>query len=73
MTEMEELRVTIIAAAISIQNHLLRWRRDHALPLRDRYGVDRRSGGVFENVSCCMRELKFEVSADVRRGRVVAG
>ena len=72
MTEMDESCVPSAGAVISIQNRLLGWFRDHALPLWDRHGVDRRSGGYFENISSLGPDRNLEVSGDVRRGRVVA-
>jgi mannose/cellobiose epimerase-like protein (N-acyl-D-glucosamine 2-epimerase family) len=72
MTEMDESRAPSFGAVISIQNQLLEWLRDQALPLWDRHGVDRRSGGYFETIAGPAPHLNFEVSGDERRGRVVA-
>jgi mannose/cellobiose epimerase-like protein (N-acyl-D-glucosamine 2-epimerase family) len=72
MTEKDESCVPSTGAVISIQNQLLGWFRDHALPLWDQHGVDRGSGGYFENITFLGPHQQFEVSGDVRRGRVVA-
>jgi mannose-6-phosphate isomerase len=72
MTEMDESRVSSWGAVVLIRNELLAWLRDCALPVWDRYGVDRRSGGYFENISSPGPEPRFDASGDLRRGRVVA-
>lgn len=70
--EMDKSGIPSIGAVISIQNQLLGWLRDRALPFWDRYGVDRRSGGYFENIHCAGPVSTVEISGDMRRGRVVA-
>ena len=50
---------------------LLNWLRHDALPLWDRHGVDRDSGGYFEELEY-PNSLGIEASGAVRRGRVVA-
>jgi mannose/cellobiose epimerase-like protein (N-acyl-D-glucosamine 2-epimerase family) len=72
MTDMGDPRVPSFGAVISIQNQLLEWLRDHALPCWDRHGVDRQSGGYFENIAWVEPQRQLEASGDVRRGRVVA-
>jgi mannose/cellobiose epimerase-like protein (N-acyl-D-glucosamine 2-epimerase family) len=72
MTEKDESRAPDLSAVISIHSGLSSWLLDRALPLWDEHGVDRRSGGYFENISCRGPQAGLEVSGDVRRGRVVA-
>jgi mannose/cellobiose epimerase-like protein (N-acyl-D-glucosamine 2-epimerase family) len=72
MTEMDESRVSSWDAVVSIRNELLAWLQECALPVWDRHGVDRRSGGYFENIAFAGSEPRFDVSGDLRRGRVVA-
>jgi mannose/cellobiose epimerase-like protein (N-acyl-D-glucosamine 2-epimerase family) len=72
MTETDDSRAPDFGAVISIQSELSSWLRDHALPLWDEHGVDRRSGGYFETISFPGPQAKLEVFGDVRRGRVVA-
>src|SRR5258708_9419710 len=72
MTETDEAFVPSRDAVITIQNQLVEWLRNHALPLWDRHGVDRASGGYFENISVGGSEREPETSGNVRRGRVGA-
>jgi mannose/cellobiose epimerase-like protein (N-acyl-D-glucosamine 2-epimerase family) len=60
------------AAVIATQDQLLRWLRDVALPIWDEHGVDRRSGGYFEDLVFVEAHRAYEASGAVRRGRVVA-
>lgn len=68
---MSDVRVPSMAVVVSIQNQLIRWLCDYALPLWDRVGVDRAFGGYHENLTV-RADLGLEASGDVRRGRVVA-
>jgi mannose/cellobiose epimerase-like protein (N-acyl-D-glucosamine 2-epimerase family) len=61
-----------MAAVISVQDQLLGWFREHALPLWDRHGVDRTDGGYFESLGLDPVSGQIEARGDVRRGRVVA-
>jgi mannose-6-phosphate isomerase len=72
MPKTDEALVPSRDAVITIQNQLVAWCRDYALPLWDRYGVDRASGGYFENLSLIGPQGVLETSGNVRRGRVVA-
>jgi mannose/cellobiose epimerase-like protein (N-acyl-D-glucosamine 2-epimerase family) len=72
MMDMDDSRVPGLGAVISIQNQLLRWLCDHALPFWDRHGVDRHCGGYFESIALTGPQRRLEVTGDVRRGRVVA-
>jgi len=72
MTETEEALVPSRDAVIAIQNRLVEWLRNHALPLWDCHGVDRASGGYFENISVVGPQRVLEASGNMRRGRVVA-
>jgi mannose-6-phosphate isomerase len=72
MMETDQSRAPDFSAVISIQSQLSRWLLDHALPLWDEHGVDRRSGGYFETISSPGPQATLQVSGDVRRGRVVA-
>jgi mannose/cellobiose epimerase-like protein (N-acyl-D-glucosamine 2-epimerase family) len=72
MTETDEAFVPSRDAVITIQNQLVAWLRNHALPLWDRHGVDRTCGGYFENISVVGSGREPETSGGVRRGRVVA-
>jgi mannose/cellobiose epimerase-like protein (N-acyl-D-glucosamine 2-epimerase family) len=72
MTDMGYSRAPNFGAVISIQNQLLEWLRHHALPFWDRHGVDRQSGGYFENIALAGPRHTPGVSGEVRRGRVVA-
>jgi mannose/cellobiose epimerase-like protein (N-acyl-D-glucosamine 2-epimerase family) len=68
----DESRASGWGAVISIQDELSAWLRDYALPVWDTHGVDRRSGGYFENISFPGSQRAFDASGEVRRGRVVA-
>jgi len=70
--EMDESRGSGWGAVIAIQNELSAWLRDCALPVWDAYGVDRRCGGYFEDISLLGPQRAFGASGVVRRGRVVA-
>ena len=70
MTEMDESRTSDLAAVISLNDQVSRWFLEDALPLWDRHGVDRRSGGYFEDLS--FHRGSIEGAGAVRRGRVVA-
>jgi len=59
-------------AVIAIRDQLLAWLRDQVLPLWHQHGVDRASGGYFENISSNGPQGVLETSGKVRRGRVVA-
>jgi mannose/cellobiose epimerase-like protein (N-acyl-D-glucosamine 2-epimerase family) len=72
MTEMDESHLPSREAVISIQKQLVGWLREHALPVWDQHGVDRLSGGYFENIALVGPQQTFVVSGDTRRGRVVA-
>jgi mannose/cellobiose epimerase-like protein (N-acyl-D-glucosamine 2-epimerase family) len=69
---MDESHVSGSNAVIAVQNDLSAWLRDYALPVWDQHGVDRHSGGYFENISLVGSRRVFEASGDLRRGRVVA-
>jgi mannose/cellobiose epimerase-like protein (N-acyl-D-glucosamine 2-epimerase family) len=60
------------AAVIATQDRLLRWLLDVALPVWDQHGVDRRSGGYFEDVVFLDPQRAYQASGALRRGRVVA-
>lgn len=60
------------AAVIATRDQLLRWLRDVALPVWDEHGVDRRSGGYFEDLVFVEPQRAYEASGALRRGRVVA-
>jgi mannose/cellobiose epimerase-like protein (N-acyl-D-glucosamine 2-epimerase family) len=72
MPKTDEALVPSRDAVIAIQNQLVVWLRDHALPLWDRHGVDRVGGGYFENISVVGPQRVLETSGNMRRGRVVA-
>jgi mannose/cellobiose epimerase-like protein (N-acyl-D-glucosamine 2-epimerase family) len=61
-----------LCSIASLCAELVDWLRRDALPLWDRYGVDRDSGGYFESLSFESKTQEFEVSGKIRRGRVVA-
>jgi mannose/cellobiose epimerase-like protein (N-acyl-D-glucosamine 2-epimerase family) len=61
-----------LSSLASLCAELMDWLRRDALPLWDRYGVDRDSGGYFESLSFESRTQEFEVAGEIRRGRVVA-
>src|SRR5579859_7720044 len=60
------------AAVVATQNQLLGWLRDVAIPVWDQHGVDRRSGGYFEELLFVEPQRVYAASGAVRRGRVVA-
>jgi mannose-6-phosphate isomerase len=59
-------------AVIAIQDQLLAWLLEQGLPLWERHGVDRSSGGYFEHLSSAGPQGTFRASGELRRGRVVA-
>lgn len=71
MTETDESRDQNFGAVVSIHGKALKWLRDDALPLWDRHGVDRGSGGYYEDLYLRPGGA-VAASGDVRRGRVVA-
>src|SRR5579859_3518323 len=60
------------AAVVATQNQMLGWLRDVAIPVWDQHGVDRRSGGYFEELLFVEPQRVYAASGAVRRGRVVA-
>jgi mannose/cellobiose epimerase-like protein (N-acyl-D-glucosamine 2-epimerase family) len=60
------------SSVVTLSNELVRWLRKDALPLWDKYGVDRNSGGYFESLRYMSSTDDFEVFGKVRRGRVIA-
>jgi mannose-6-phosphate isomerase len=60
------------AAVIAVRDQLLAWLRDQVLPLWHQHGVDRTSGGYFEDISSNGPQGVLQTSGRVRRGRVVA-
>jgi mannose/cellobiose epimerase-like protein (N-acyl-D-glucosamine 2-epimerase family) len=69
---MNQSRMPSPAAVVATQNQLLGWLRDVALPIWDEHGVDRRSGGYFEDLVFIEPRRAYVASGAVRRGRVVA-
>jgi mannose-6-phosphate isomerase len=57
---------------LALKNQLVRWLCDAALPLWDRFGIDREGGGFFETLSFSASNARIEASGAIRRGRVVA-
>jgi len=72
MLETDVASVPSWDAVITIQGQLLAWLCDRALPLWDLHGVDRVSGGYFEDISVVGPQGLLDPSGSVRRGRVVA-
>jgi mannose-6-phosphate isomerase len=60
------------AGVIALHRRLLRWLIDDALPLWDECGVDRRSGGYFEDLRWLGGSAVPAGADSPRRGRVVA-
>lgn len=56
----------------SLHDELIAWLLNDALPLWDRHGVDRGSGGYFETLRWDATARWVESAGDLRRGRVVA-
>jgi mannose/cellobiose epimerase-like protein (N-acyl-D-glucosamine 2-epimerase family) len=65
-------RSPVHQALISLSTDLVRWLHEDALPLWDLHGVDRDSGGYFENLVFDSEAQRIQAAGDIRRGRVVA-
>ncbi len=65
-------RVPSMGAVVAIHRELATWLQDQALPLWDDHGVDRRSGGFFEEIIHDVETRRCEGIGQVRRGRVIA-
>ncbi len=72
MTESNNLAGSEWAEVVAHQRTLARWLLEEALPRWDEHGVDRISGGFFEQLAFDERTREFAASGAVRRGRVVA-
>jgi len=71
MIDTVDLPVPAMGAVISLNDQLLGWLRDRALPLWDWHGVDRIAGGYFETLAVGSAG-GMSSTGRVRRGRVVA-
>lgn len=68
----DDPRKSVDAGVLAVQDELLRWLLDSALPLWDLRGVDRATGGYFEELASQPVTGEILATGAVRRGRVVA-
>ncbi len=71
-TTVVDSRVPSMGAVRAIHEELAAWLQAQALPFWDEHGVDRGSGGFFEEIIHDVKTRRCEGIGRVRRGRVVA-